>query len=64
MRFHLVFRFHHKAQAQAVAHLARNQPEPEGTGIPQRVQQRRPVAQLVQTLFGPCQMIGFSSAGA
>ena len=63
MGFNLMFGFRHKPEAQAVAQPAGNQAEPKGTGVPQRIEQGGPRAQLVHPVLGPGQVVAFFLAG-
>ena len=59
MGLHLTLGFDDEAQAPGIAGTPCRQAEGEGAGVPQRVEQTRPVAQLAQALLGPGQVIGF-----
>jgi len=58
MSLHLTFSFGHETQAPRIPQSAGNEAEPESAGIPERIQQRRPITQIVQALACPGQVIG------
>ncbi len=65
MRFHLALGFHHKTQTHPVAgQLAGGQPNAKRSHVPQWCEPTAPVAQLLQALLCPGQVIGFLDAGA
>ena len=64
VRLDLALGLDHETQAQAVAAQAPGQQtDAEGAGVPERVEQRGAVAQLVQALARPGQVIGFLARG-
>ena len=64
MGLNLPLGFHHKAQADAIPQASCQQPHAKSAGVPQRVEQRRPCAQLVKPLVRPCQVVAFFLAGS
>ena len=54
---HLSFRFGHESQTGAVAGKAGEGTDREGSGVPQRVQQTGPAAQLPNALRAPSEMV-------
>jgi len=59
MGLYLALGFRDESQAQRVAKTPRDKAETESPGIPERVQERRPRPQIIQSLARPGQMIGF-----
>ncbi len=47
----------HEAKTDAIPHAPGNQPDPEGAGEPERVEQRRTRTEFAQTLARPHQVI-------
>ena len=63
MLFHLALGLHHETQADAVACPPRSQADGKGAGIPERVQQTGPGAQIGQAVLGPGQVVGLLTPG-
>jgi len=59
VRLDLSFGLVDEAQAHPIADTARDCPEREGARIPERIEQRRSVAEFLEPLPGPGEMVGF-----
>ena len=63
MAFNLMLCFHHKPETERITQAACNQAQSESTGVPQRIEQRWPRAQLGQSFLRPRQVVAFFTAG-
>ena len=63
MRLDLPLGLGHEAQAEPVAGAPGRQPQQQRAAIPERSEQRRPGAQLAQSLARPGQMVAFLARG-